>query len=588
MTVQPDHPQPAEDPDLPERPNFPDHPGPAGIPAPPGRPAHPVPEPLPGADEAPWRRVHPVSPLVRGWIGLLAVAWFWGQNWFEDIILAVEDPGGYGAPPVEEMPFIGGVAWLLMVGGAVLLLVGLSFFLSWRFTKYQVTDQHVNVNSGVVFRRQRQARIDRVQAIDIVQPLLARVFGLAELKFEVADAGQTAMSLAFLRVGEAKRLRNLILARAAGLRREPAGPAGTGAVAPQAAPSAPGTDVSDTGVPGAGFPGTDVSGTGTSGTAAPGTAGAPVVPEPAAGVVPAADAPEAPEQVVAAVPVGRLVGSLICRPITVSIAVLLVGGLALRPLLDGGISPLVVLPFLLGAAGALWSGFANGFNFQAAASADGLRMGYGLLDTRHQTVPPGRVQAVEIRRPLMWRPFGWYRVTVNVAGYGAGGNGNEERSTVLPVGTFADVLGVLSVVLPDPGTPRPLELIAAGIDGSGDAEGFRTTPRRARGLAPLAWRRQGFALTDTALLARTGVLGRALAIVPHERTQGIALHQGPLARRFGVCDVRLATTAGPVSPRVVQADVETARVLFLEQADRAAKARHRHDRDHWLEENPHG
>ncbi len=87
------------------------------------------------------------------------------------------------------MPFIGGLAWLLMAGGAVLLLVALSFFLSWRFTKYQVTGQHVNVNSGVVFRRQRQARIDRVQAIDIVQPLLARIFGLAELKFEVGRRG---------------------------------------------------------------------------------------------------------------------------------------------------------------------------------------------------------------------------------------------------------------------------------------------------------------------------------------------------------------------------------------------------------------
>ncbi|GAA3696794.1 PH domain-containing protein [Arthrobacter ginkgonis] len=574
MTVQPDRSQHPEDPGLPRRP-LPDHSLPADSPASPGQPAHPVPGPLPGAEEAPWRRVHPASPLVRGWIGLLAVAWIWGQNWLEDIILAVEDPGGYGAPPMEGMPFIGGVAWLLMIGGAVLLLVGLAFFLSWRFTKYQVTDQHVNVNSGVVFRRQRQARIDRVQAIDIVQPLLARIFGLAELKFEVADAGQTAMSLAFLRLGEAKRLRNLILARAAGLRPGQAGPAGTAAPAP----SGPAASA-----PGAGFPGIDVFG-----PAASGTAGAPSVPEPAAGVVPAADAPEAPERVVAAVPVGRLVGSLIFRPITVSVAVLILGGLALRPVLDGRtISPLVVLPFLLGAAGALWSGFSNGFNFQAAASPDGLRMGYGLLDTRHQTVPPGRVQAVEIRRPLLWRPFGWYRVTVNVAGYGPGGNGNEARSTVLPVGTFADVLGVLSVVLPDPGTSRPLELVTAGIDGSGDAEGFRTTPRRARALAPLAWRRQGFALTDTALFARTGVLGRALAIVPHERTQGIALQQGPLARRFGVCDVRLATTAGPVSPRVVQADVETARILFLEQADRAAKARHRHDRDHWLEEDPHG
>ena len=226
MTVQPDRPQPPEDPDLPDRPR------PEGTPAQPGQPAKPIPEPLPVADEVPWHRVHPVSPLIRGWIGLLAVAWVWGQNWLEDIVVAVEDPGGYGAPPVEGMPFIGGLAWLLMAGGAVLLLVALSFFLSWRFTKYQVTGQHVNVNSGVVFRRQRQARIDRVQAIDIVQPLLARIFGLAELKFEVADAGQTAMSLAFLRLEEAKRLRNLILARAAGLRPGPAGPAAVGPAAP--------------------------------------------------------------------------------------------------------------------------------------------------------------------------------------------------------------------------------------------------------------------------------------------------------------------------------------------------------------------
>ena len=47
----------------------------------------------------------------------------------------------------------------------VLLLVA-GFFLSWWFTRYQVTDDHVRVNSGVLFRQHRQARLDRVQATD--------------------------------------------------------------------------------------------------------------------------------------------------------------------------------------------------------------------------------------------------------------------------------------------------------------------------------------------------------------------------------------------------------------------------------------
>ncbi|WP_258933952.1 PH domain-containing protein [Nesterenkonia pannonica] len=43
------------------------------------------------------------------------------------------------------------------------------------------------VKSGVFVRQHRQARIDRVQSVDLRQPLLARFTRLAELKFEVAE-----------------------------------------------------------------------------------------------------------------------------------------------------------------------------------------------------------------------------------------------------------------------------------------------------------------------------------------------------------------------------------------------------------------
>ena len=81
---------------------------------------------------------------------------------------------------------------------------------------------------------------------------------------------------------------------------------------------------------------------------------------------------------------------------------------------------------------------------------------------------------------------------------------------------------------------------------------------------------------------RSGRWWRQLVVVPHQRTQSMALHQGPLARRFRLADLVLHTTAGPVLPRVIQADAGTARALFDAQAARARAARKRQTSEHWL------
>ena len=68
-----------------------------------------------------------------------------------------------------------------------------------------------------------------------------------------------------------------------------------------------------------------------------------------------------------------------------------------------------------------------------------LRLRHGLLEHRTQTVPPGRVQAVRLVQPLLWRGAGWWRVRVNVAGYG--GRGDDQRdgeTSCCPVGTRAE------------------------------------------------------------------------------------------------------------------------------------------------------
>ncbi|PQZ90196.1 hypothetical protein CQ018_14460 [Arthrobacter sp. MYb227] len=503
----------------------------------------------------PWHRVHPVSPLVRGWIAVVAIAFVYGQNTLSSFI----EPE-LSSP---EDGFMMGESLLIpiLIGSGILIVILLGFLGSWWFTKYQITDRHVNVNSGMVFRKQRQARIDRVQSIDIAQPLVARIFGLAELRFDVADSGSAAMSLAFIKLSEAQELRNTILARAAGLK------SSTGQQHTEVSTQL--TTVMD--------PET---------TTHLQTSLPQQVPSPAptsAGV----QTQQASERVVAMVPLGRLIGSLLLRPVAIfGLVAIIAVGVAMSMVED--FRPLFLLPGLLGVGGLMWKHINTGYNFKAATSADGLRLSYGLLDTRHQTVPPGRVQAIEIHGPLFWRRAGWYRVAVNVAGIGGpGAEDSEERSVLLPVGTYEDVLAVLSVVLPDPGVQEARDFFAAAINGTGQDHGFTTSDPRVRPLSPLAYRRQGFAVTHTALVARNGALHRTTVIVPHERTQGIRLSQGPLARRFNVAEVGLATTAGPVTPVVKQLDVEEARALFLSQSDRAALARKKFDTNHWLEENLH-
>ena len=47
----------------------------------------------PAGPETEWKRVHPVSPLVRGWIALAAIAYFVGRDQVEGLFLREESSG---------------------------------------------------------------------------------------------------------------------------------------------------------------------------------------------------------------------------------------------------------------------------------------------------------------------------------------------------------------------------------------------------------------------------------------------------------------------------------------------------------------
>ncbi|MFQ4147973.1 PH domain-containing protein [Arthrobacter sp. LAPM80] len=463
-----------------------------------------------------WHRVHPVSPLVRGWVAVAAVVFVFGRNSLDSLFTGGWNGGSSltgGAPP-----------WLIAaVVGAAVVIFGVAFYLSWRFTRYQVTDDHVHINSGVIFHQQRRARIDRVQAIDVVQPLVARAFGLAELKFEVADGGKSAMKLAFLKLAEAKRLRAAILARAAGVVVDAASPALV---------------------------------------------------------------QEAPETPVLELKPARIVGAAVLSSTTVVALGLLAAVIGLGAWSGRPGTLVVALPIFIGIGASYWKAVTGDFNFRIARSPDGVRLHYGLLETRAQTIPPGRVQAVGISQGPLWRPLGWYKVHVNVAGYGSDASQHGSRTVILPAGTLDEVMAVLGLVFPDPGVDNPFEVFTAGLRGHGNAEGFIHSPRSALWIDPLTWRRNAFRATGTALLCRHGLVFRRLQVVPHERTQSLGLRQGPLMAALGLVDFELHSTVGHIRPLVRHMSVANGLQLFDEQAARAATARRIHRSEKWLQADP--
>jgi len=503
-----------------------------------------------------WRRVHPVTPFVRGWTVLAAVVVIGGQQVLQDL------PQG-GA---QIAGAVDGLWWKVLLGLAVVAASAFGYAaLAWRMTAYAVDDDAVHLRKGVVFRQQRHARLDRLQAVDIRQPLLARLFGLAELTLEVAGGSGSGVAIGFLKEEDAHRLRADLLARAAGLKAGQAPAPRAGAQQPETAPGAAGPDD--------GVDGLDAPAAEPGVTASADPAGVPLEPI----------APVAPEQPVYEVPPSRLILSLL-RSVAVWLIALALVVIGVAVAVTRNLSILVsALPAILGGGGYLFQRFAGEFGFRGAVSPDGIRLRHGLLETRAQTIPPGRVQAVSLTQGPWWRGPDWWRVKVNVAGY-VSDDGKENQNILLPVGPRDEALTALWLVLPDLGVDEPRELLDEALWGDARTDRwFTTSPRRARWLDPLSWRHNGVAVTDRALLIRTGRWVKTLVVVPHERTQSIGLGQGPWERRLGLADFSLHSTAGPVTPVVYHLDAADAARLLGEQSVRARSARAHATPERWME-----
>ncbi len=284
----------------------------------------------------------------------------------------------------------------------------------------------------------------------------------------------------------------------------------------------------------------------------------------AAGMSP--DVGEAPEAVLATVPTNDLVVSLLLRSetmflllisvVVVTAVVLTEGPAGLGLLLITGGLPLITV----------FSQFTRFFGFTVADSPDGLRLRHGLINQESQTVPPGRVQAIEISEPLLWRRRGWVRVSLNVAGLQSEQEAAREQ-VLLPVAPREVARAIVARVMPGVAL-TDLEFVAA--------------PTRARRRAWLQFANLGVAHDTSVLAARRGFLTRRTAVIPHARTQSVGITQGPWQRRLGLASVQVDSTPGPVGVHVLHRRADEARSIAEEQLQRAAAARGSGLRERWM------
>ncbi|MDA8062271.1 MAG: PH domain-containing protein [Actinomycetota bacterium] len=434
-------------------------------------------------DLSAWQRLHPASAVVRvGPVTLTAIL----------VYLATSAGGGLAGGGR------GGGDWSELVVAAGLFVVGL---VTWLVTRWRLGDGVLQIETGLLRRRSLRFPLDRVQAIDVVRPGVARVLGLAELRIRMAG-GAARGRLAYLTVAHAEELRGRLLAACSERR---------------------------------------------SASDEPGTPGPP---------------PSPTETVLYTIDTARLLGSLAFSGSALFLVLCACSFVAVGFVAPGAVdgSAAVAVALVLGLGTPLWRRLNGELRLSVSDSPEGLHLRAGLLETSAETILPGRVQTLRLVQPLTWRPFGWWRVEVQVAGKGA--TGRRDRAArkagraLLPVGSAAQAEWIARRVLPG------AEVLAS------------PPPRRVRWKAPLRYRRMTAGFDARYAVTTSGRLRRVTDWVPLDKVQSIRWVQGPLQRRLGLASIHLDAAGRAVHAELRDRDaLEASGWLWsLPERCRAARA----------------
>ena len=572
-------------------------------------PVNPAPQPL--ASQVPqaqkWWRADIRTFIMNLWFIILLAFGF-----FQSIILNIltTPPNEWGArltQAFDENSSYFSATYSQLIGFAVLVLILVGGSIDWWFTRYSLDDLAIHRRSGFLFKKNRTIRLESVQSVDISRPLVARLLGLSELRFEVADGSSEALHIKYVSARKAEVLRRTAMASINLLRSEAAGrpvdvlpgsmqisaermpaadqlhqPFEASYEASYGAPVQGGTQPANQQVepqqggylqPTPQQPGTQYPGASRRGARMP----MPV----------AADPSQPPIFRISNV---RLIASIMLEHLVwlVPVVALMVGAAVIAAILDGESPFLIFMALLpgtfvplLGYLGTLWARFDGAANFKITPSGQGgVTLRYGFTGTHTQNVMVERIQALAVEQSILWRVFGWYRIKMTIAGIGVEQNDNQKlvtRNVALPVGNRQETLMVLRLLLPALDEVQAQVLLDTA-NGSlkrqqPQVPAMIVTPSSARWMDLLTWKRNGVTTvgytagsvqattridSDAArssvgehtrgdlLLIRGGYFIRTLSIVPVNRVLSVSWGQGPLQRAFGCASVHFGTVPGPV------------------------------------------
>lgn len=354
---------------------------------------------------------------------------------------------------------------IALVGAAIVLGT-----VSWYVTTWRIDGDTLQVASGLIRRNTARVPLSRVQAVDLVEPLLARVLGLAEVRIRTAGGSGGDARLMYLKLEDANWVRASLLAMAHGL------PDST---------------------------------------------------------------PPPPERSLFQVSNGRLVGSILLTapalvavvPLTAVVVLFATGTVTAAAI--GAASGTLFLD-VLAVVSRMVKRVAGEWGFEVAEAPDGLRIRSGFASRVAETIPYGRVQAVRMEEPLWWRPFGWCRLELHLAGSVRRERDQPRaaiRRALLPVGSRAEAEWLLGRILPEHQVP------------------LTRLPRRAAWRAPLNYHFLAAGRNQSCALSTSGRVRRLTEWVPLGKVQSIRYEQGPLQRPLGLASVRLDVAGRRASVR---------------------------------------
>lgn len=124
--------------------------------------------------------------------------------------------GGYAAIGYFAVTGSWSLALLILAGMIMVMVMGV--FLYWRRFEYRVGANEIRIDSGILNRAHRSIPFDRIQDVDISQGPVARLLGLARVKFETGGSAgdkDDDGALAAIALDRAEALRDQVRARRA-------------------------------------------------------------------------------------------------------------------------------------------------------------------------------------------------------------------------------------------------------------------------------------------------------------------------------------------------------------------------------------